>query len=125
MAARKKVLIVDDEEEFLKLLRDALEIRGVEVITAASGVEAGLALATGSPNLILMDIKMPGINGLQACEAIKRNPTTKNLPIIIVSALSDESDIKKAYKAGVLDYFVKPIDIEKLMKRVKEVIPDQ
>ena len=125
MTARKKILIVDDEEDFLKLLRDALEIRGIEVITATSGVEAGLALATGSPNLILMDIKMPGINGLQACEAIKRNPTTKNLPIIIVSALSDESDIKKAYKVGVLDYFVKPIDIEKLVKRIKEIFPDQ
>lgn len=124
MPPRKKVLIVDDEEDFLKLLRDALEIRGIEVITTTSGVEAGLALATGSPNLILMDIKMPGINGLQACEAIKRNPTTKNLPIIIVSALSDESDIKKAYKVGVLDYFVKPIDIEKLVKRIKEILPD-
>ncbi|MBI5144213.1 MAG: response regulator, partial [Candidatus Omnitrophica bacterium] len=68
------------------------------------------------------DIKMPGINGLQACEAIKRNPTTKDLPIIVVSALSDESDIKKAYKAGVIDYFVKPIDIEKLVKRIKEIL---
>jgi len=125
MAPRTRVLIVDDEVDFLKLLRDALEIRGLEVITATSGVEAGLELASKSPNLILMDIKMPGINGLQACEAIKRNPGTKDLPIIIVSALSDESDIKKAYKCGVLDYFVKPVDIEKLVKRIKEVLQIQ
>ncbi|MBI5143577.1 MAG: response regulator, partial [Candidatus Omnitrophica bacterium] len=101
MAPRQKILIVDDETEFLKLIKDNLEMRGLEVVTATSGVEAGLELAKTAPNLILMDIKMPGINGLQACEAIKRNPTTKDLPIIVVSALSDESDIKKAYKAGV------------------------
>lgn len=122
MAVRKKILLVDDEIDFLKLIKDALEIRGLEVATAASGVEAGLELASKSLDLILMDIKMPGINGLQACEAIKRNPQTKDLPIIIVSALSDEADIKKAYKVGVADYFVKPVDIEKLVTRIKEIL---
>src|SRR3989338_1353468 len=95
MTARKRILVVDDEEGFLKLIRDSLEIRGIEVVTTTSAVEAGIELATKLPDLILMDIKMPGINGLQACEAIKRNPSTKDLPIIIVSALSDEADIKK------------------------------
>lgn len=122
MVSRKKILLVDDEEGFLKLIKENLEMRGLEVITSSSGVEAGIELAIGQPSLILMDIKMPGINGLQACEAIKRNPATKDLPIIIVSALSDESDIKKAYKVGVADYFVKPIDIEKLVKRIKEIL---
>lgn len=124
MAPRKKILIVDDEVEFLKLIKDNLEMRGLEVVTASSGVEAGLELAKAAPNLILMDVKMPGINGLQACEAIKRNPATKDLPIIIVSALADESDIKKAYKAGVADYFVKPVDIEKLVKRINEILEE-
>ncbi len=122
MMQRKKILIVDDEEDFLKLLKDAIELRGIEVSTATSGVEAGLELASNAPDMILMDIKMPGINGIQACEAIKRNPATKDIPIIIVSALSDESDIKKATKVGVVDYFVKPVDIEKLVNRIKEVI---
>lgn len=122
MTVRNKILLVDDEVDFLKLIKDALELRGIEVVTASSGVEAGLAIASSSPSLILMDIKMPGINGLQACEAIRRNPATKDLPIIIVSALSDESDIKKAYKVGVSDYFVKPIDIEKIVRRIKEIL---
>lgn len=125
MPPGKKILIVDDEEGFLKLLRDALEIRGLEVITATNGVEAGLELATGAPSLILMDMKMPGINGLQACEAIRRNAATKDLPIVVVSALSDETDIKKAYKVGISDYFVKPVDIEKLVKRIKEILKIQ
>lgn len=122
MALRKKILLVDDEEGFLKVIRDSLEIRGIEVITAASAVEAGLELASKSPDIILMDIKMPGINGFQACEAIKRNPGTKDLPIIIVSALSDESDIKRAHAIGIEDYFIKPIDIEKLVSRIKDIL---
>lgn len=122
MSPRKKILIVDDEQDFLKLIRDALEIRGFEVLAATSAVEAGLELASRPLDLILMDIKMPGINGHQACEAIKRNPNTKNLPIIVISALSDESDIKKAYKTGITDYFVKPVDIEKLVRRINEIL---
>src|SRR3989338_1745373 len=122
MPVRNKILVVDDEEGFLKLVRDSLEIRGIEVITASSAVAAGIELASKLPDLILMDIKMPGINGLQACEAIKKNPSTKGLPIIIVSVLSDESDIKKAYASGISDYFVKPVDIEKLVGRIKEIL---
>ena len=122
MPPRKKILLVDDEPGFLKLIKESLEVRGIEVVTASSAVEAGLELAGSHPDIILMDIKMPGINGIQACESIKRNPATKNLPIMIVSALSDESDMKKAYAAGVIGYFVKPVDIEKLVARLKEVL---
>lgn len=125
MTARKRILVVDDEEDFLKLIRDSLEMRGIEVVTTTSAVEAGIELATKLPNLILMDIKMPGINGLQACEAIKRKPSTKNLPIIIVSALSDESDIKKAEATGISDYFVKPVDIGRLVARIKDILKIQ
>jgi CheY-like chemotaxis protein len=122
MAPGKKILVVDDEKSFLDVIREALEIRGFEVLATTNAVEAGLALADKKPDLILMDIKMPGINGLQACEAIRRNVSTKNLPIVVISALSDESDIKKAYKAGISDYLVKPVDIEKLVKRIKEIL---
>jgi CheY-like chemotaxis protein len=69
-----------------------------------------------------MDIKMPGINGLQACDAIKKNPATKDIPLMIVSALSDESDIKKAYKIGVTEYFVKPVNIEKIVAKLNSVL---
>jgi len=122
MRLSKKILIVDDEEDYLSLLKDALEIRGFEVVTAASAVEAGMALASKLPVLILMDIKMPGINGFQACEAIKRNPQTRDIPIIIVSGLSGEAEMKKAAKVGIADYFVKPVDIEKLIAKIKEIL---
>jgi len=125
MADGKRILIVDDEKDFLLLIGNALEIRGLEVITATNAVEAGIEIASKKPNVVLMDIKMPGINGLQACEAMKRNPATRDLPIIVVSALADESDIKKAYKIGVTDYFVKPVNIEKLVNKLKEILKIQ
>lgn len=122
MGLNKKVLLVDDEEGFLGVIKEALEVRGFEVVTAASAIEAGLELATKKPDIILMDIKMPGINGIQACSSIKKNSATAKIPIIAVSALSDDHSIKDAYRAGITDYFIKPIDIEKLVKRIKEIL---
>lgn len=122
MGFDKKILLVDDEEGYLAVIKDAFEVRGFSVVTATSAIEAGLELATKKPDLILMDIRMPGINGVQACLAIKKNSATANIPIIAVSALSDEQNIREAYKAGVADYFVKPIDIEKLVKRIRELL---
>ena len=122
MVNGRRILIVDDEDGFLVMIREALEIRGFDVVTASSAVEAGMEIASKKPDVILMDIRMPGINGLQACEAIKKNPATKNIPIMIVSAMSGDSDIKKAYKTGVVDYFVKPINIEKVVVKLKEIL---
>lgn len=117
----KKILIVDDEEDFIAILKQSLEMRGFEVLSATNAVEAGIKMVDRLPSLILMDIKMPGINGFQACEAIKRNPLTESIPIIIISALSDEATINKANKIGVSDYMIKPVEIEKLLKRIKEI----
>lgn len=122
MPINKKILLVDDEEGFLAVIKEALEMRGFDIMTAKNAVEAGIELASKSPDLILMDIRMPGINGLQACSAIKKNPKTAEIPLIVVSAVSDESEIKKAYKTGIVDYFVKPVDIEKLVGRIKELL---
>jgi len=122
MASGKLVLIVDDESAFLEILKDSLELRGFEVITATSAVEAGMEIALKKPNAILMDIRMPGINGLQACEAIKKNPATKDIPLMVISALSGDSDIKKAIKIGVSEYFVKPVNIESVVTKLKATL---
>lgn len=122
MPFNKKIMLVDDEEGFLSVIKEALEVRGFDIMAASSAVEAGIELASKKPDLILMDVRMPGINGLQACAAIKKNPGTLNIPIIVVSAISDEGEIKKAFKTGIADYFVKPVDIEKLVARIKEIL---
>ncbi|MCX5667864.1 MAG: response regulator [Candidatus Omnitrophica bacterium] len=122
MSLNRKILLVDDEEGFLSVIKEALEIRGFDIVTAKSAIEAGLELSSKKPDLILMDIKMPGIDGLQACAAIKKNPDTNNIPIMVVSAISEEAQVKRAYKMGISDYFVKPVDIEKLVNRIKETL---
>ncbi len=122
MLESKSILIVDDEEGLLALLKYALEERGFEVSTANNAIDAGIAISSKLPALILMDIKMPGINGFQACVALKNNPKTKDTPVIIISAITDDSEISKAKKMGVADYFTKPLDIEKLINRIKEII---
>ncbi|MDD3904909.1 MAG: response regulator [Candidatus Omnitrophica bacterium] len=122
MLKTNKILVVDDEEGFLALLRQALEERGYEIATASNAIDAGIEMSGSLPALILMDIKMPGIDGLQAVAAIRDNPNTKDVKVIVVSALSDDSDINKAKKVGAVDYFVKPVDIEKLVGRIREII---
>lgn len=122
MPFNKKILLVDDEEGFVSIIKEALEVRGFGVVTVKSAVEAGLELSGEKPDLILMDIRLPNIDGLEACTAIKNNPSTREIPVIIISAVSDESVIKKAYETGVIDYFIKPVDIEKLVNRIKEIL---
>jgi len=122
MPLNKKILLVDDEEGFLSVIKEALEIRGFGVVAAKSAIEAGLALSSKKPDLIIMDIKMPGIDGLQACVALKKNPETANIPIMVVSAISEDAQIKRTHKIGISDYFVKPVDIENLVNRIKEVL---
>ena len=122
MPVSKKILVIDDEKDFLSLIKDALEMRGFEVIAAGNAVEAGMELAGKLPEMILMDIKMPGIDGLQACEAIRRNPATKDIPIIVISGLSDESYKKQARKLGITEYFVKPVDLEKLIGKIEKIL---
>ncbi len=119
---RKKILVVDDETEFLYVLKEMLEPRGFDVTVTTNAVEAGIFLAERKPDLILMDIKMPGINGFQACEVIKSNKETKNIPIVIVTGLSDEDNIIRAKELGLLDYFVKPIDMDKLVRRINIIL---
>ena len=125
MGSNRRILVVDDEEGFLAMIREALEIRGFDVITASSAVEAGMEISSKRPDAILMDIRMPGIDGFQACTAIKKNPDTSHIPIIIVSAISEETQIKKAHNIGIPDYFVKPVDIENLVKKIKETLSIQ
>lgn len=122
MSLGKRILLVDDEEGFLSVIKEALEIRGFDIITAKSAIEAGLELSSKKPDLILMDIRMPGIDGLQACAAIKKNPDTSNIPVVIVSSISEDAQINSAHKIGIADYFVKPVDIEKLVKRIREIL---
>lgn len=108
------ILAVDDNPANLKLLRMLLEREGYEVKTAVSAEDALSILKSFHPRLILMDIKLPGMNGLEATKLLKSDPKTKDIIIIAVTAYGMQGDDQKAFAAGCDGYIAKPIDVRTL-----------
>jgi len=118
-----KVLIVDDNQQNLELLEVYLEdLPNVSVRTAADGVEAMNAIANDPPDLILLDIMMPRISGFEVCKLIKSNPKTRDILIVMVTALNETGDIERATECGADDYLSKPIDRKALVNLVKTLL---
>ncbi|WP_292433872.1 HD domain-containing phosphohydrolase [Methylobacter sp.] len=115
---RADILIVDDTLANLQLLSTLLKEEGYKVRPANSGVLALQAVAQKKPDLILLDIKMPEMDGYEVCEALKSNPETKNIPVLFISALNDVADKIKAFNVGGLDYINKPFQFEEVKARV-------
>jgi len=112
------ILIVDDTTENLQLLSNILKESGYKVRPATSGKLALQAVEAQKPDLILLDIKMPEMNGYEVCTILKSNPDTKDIPILFISALNDINDKLKAFQAGGLDYITKPFQFEEVKARV-------
>ena len=117
----KKILIVDDEEIVRRVLRGLLEKEGYEVIEAEDG-GAGVELAKKEdPDVILMDLTMPGMGGLEACRLLKKDEKTKNIPVLVITALGGENKTE-AINAGIDDFVSKPFDAEEISIRVKSML---
>jgi DNA-binding response OmpR family regulator len=118
----KKILIIDDLPENVFLLQDRLENEGFEVLTAYDG-QSGIDKAlTGMPDLILLDVMMPGMSGIEVCRLLVSNPTTMNIPIILVTAKSGAEDTKEGLEAGAFDYIKKPFSRVELLARVNSAL---
>jgi two-component system, OmpR family, phosphate regulon response regulator PhoB len=117
---KKTILVVDDEEIFRRLLRKALETSGYRVLEAVDGVEALMVAQEHAPDLILMDIFIPVMDGYEACRMLKNGPDTKSIPIIAMSGRIQEIDRRKLKRSGVGQYFVKPISMSDLRGLVNE-----
>ncbi|NES88314.1 MULTISPECIES: response regulator [Okeania] len=115
----KQILMVDDELKNLALLTDLLEEEGYQVWQADSGSEALRIAEMVLPDLILLDINMPDINGYDVCQKLKADAKTKLIPVIFVSAVDEAWDKVKAFSVGGSDYVGKPIDIIELMARMR------
>ncbi len=114
----KVILIVEDEPKNLTLLRDLLQVSGYSTIEATDG-EKGVELAKASkPDLILMDIMMPNMDGLEATRILKADATTSNIPILALTSYAMKEDEDRILKAGCDGYLAKPIDIQELVKKV-------
>ncbi len=117
--AGMNILLVDDTPANLDVLRKILEEEGLTISVALNG-EMALKIAPNLiPDLILLDIMMPGIDGFETCEQLKNDPVTKDIPVIFLSAKSDTSDVLQGFSVGGLDYITKPINSEEVLVRVR------
>ena len=119
--AKKRILIVDDEKNIVELIRINLEANGFETISAYTGLEA-LEKANSIPDLILLDIMLPDIDGFEICRMIRLNEKTKDIPIIMLTAKSEESDKVIGLGLGADDFVTKPFGIRELEARIKTVL---
>jgi two-component system, OmpR family, alkaline phosphatase synthesis response regulator PhoP len=116
------VLIVDDNAQNLELLQAFLESLPVKIVTAMDGVEALEKVAQHNPDLILLDIMMPRMSGFQVCKKLKSDPKTKDIQILMVTALNELGDIEQATECGTDDFVSKPINKFELVTRVKSLL---
>jgi two-component system alkaline phosphatase synthesis response regulator PhoP len=122
MMAKEKILVVDDEEDILELLRFNLSREGCQVFCASSGEEALRLVRSEIPDLIVLDLMLPGIDGLEVTRRLKSDPNTKHLPIVMLTAKGEEADIVTGLELGADDYVTKPFSPRILVARVKAVL---
>jgi len=115
----QKILLVDDSKTELHVLSDLLTKKGYQVRTAENGEEALRRLQEEVPDLILMDVVMPGQNGFQLTRAITRDPRFANVPVIICTSKNQETDRVWGMRQGARDYVVKPVNPDELMSKIK------
>jgi twitching motility two-component system response regulator PilH len=118
----KKILIVDDSPTERYYLTDILEKNGYEVATAESGEEALTRIRVEKPQLILMDVVMPGANGFQVTRSIARDPALQDVPVIICSSKNQETDRIWGLRQGAKDYLVKPVDAAELLAKIAALV---
>jgi CheY-like chemotaxis protein len=117
-AARAAILIVDDTPANLELLTQMLSQQGHRVRVAADGLSALESARANPPDLVLLDIRMPGLNGYQVCEQLKADAPTRAIPVIFLSALNETADKIKAFSVGGVDYITKPFQAAEVLARV-------
>ena len=120
--SKVKVLIVDDEPFNIDVLEQALDGTDYQVMRASNGQEALGKIHSEQPDLILLDLMMPIVDGFQVLAKVKDDPMLRDIPIIIVSAEHDSKSIVKGIKQGAEDYLTKPIDTAQFLKKVKEFL---
>lgn len=118
----KRILICDDDPVILRLLQVNLELEGFEVLLGHNGEEAVEIAQSEHPDLIILDIMMPRLDGYQTCEKLKQNESTKEIPVVFLSAKAQQSDIDRGKTYGVADYLTKPFDPTDLLDVVERLL---
>ena len=119
----RRILLVEDDRFLRKAAETTLKQQGYTVITAADGEEALRVARSAPPDLILLDVIMPKLNGFQVLDALKKDPTTAHIPVIILSNLGQDRDVQQAMEAGATAYFIKAdLSLQALVQRVGEAL---
>jgi DNA-binding response OmpR family regulator len=122
---RPKVTIVDDDRDTREMLTLALELEGFEVSQAATGLRLISAMHVDRPDVILLDVMMSWIDGFELCRAIKKNPTFGDIPVLFISARKSAEDERTGREAGAVDYFTKPLDVDRLIARIRQILEER
>ncbi|MFO7916129.1 MAG: response regulator [Candidatus Krumholzibacteriales bacterium] len=118
----RKVLVVDDEVNITQIMEFSIGAEGYEVVTAANGEEAISKARKEQPNLIILDIMMPKVDGYEVCRVLKRDPLTKRIPVILLTAKGRGIDKRLGYEVGASDYVVKPFSPSQLIEKVNSYL---
>ena len=118
----KRILICDDDPVILRLLEVNLELEGYDVLTANHGEEAFEIASRELPDLVILDIMMPRLDGYQTCQKLKAQSSTEQIPVVFLSAKAQASDIEKGKSFGVSDYLTKPFDPNDLLDVVERLV---
>ncbi len=118
----KRILVADDDPVILRLIQVNLELEGYQVLTANNGEEAIAAATRETPDLVILDIMMPRLDGYQTCERLKAEDATKDIPVVFLSAKAQQADIEKGKSYGVQEYLTKPFDPTELLEVVERLL---
>jgi len=122
MKMGNKILVIDDEPLVVEVLKIRLEMNNYEVIIARDGVDGLERAMREKPDLIILDIVMPGLDGYQICRKLKEDRKTKTIPVIMLTALGQSAGRKKGYSSGAYDYIFKPFDDEELLNSIERAL---
>ncbi|MBI4055311.1 MAG: response regulator [Elusimicrobia bacterium] len=119
-----KILIVEDEPHTAETLQSILEIKGFQTEVARDGKTAVLTAKQNPPDLILLDLLLPRLDGFQVCQMLKQNQLTSKIPILVLTSLEKMGSVEKAFAAGATDYLTKPIQTQRLMGKIHKLLPE-
>jgi two-component system phosphate regulon response regulator PhoB len=120
--ARERILVVDDEPDILELVQYNLQKDNYDVVSVMSGEEALVRVQSSPPDLVVLDLMLPGIDGLEVCKQLKQEPRTATIPLIMLSARGEEADVVAGLELGADDYLTKPFSPRVLLARIKAVL---
>ena len=121
----KRVLVADDDPDILKVVAANLSAEGIEVEAVSNGIEAQARALRTLPDLIILDIAMPGRTGLEVMAALRANPQTKDIPVVFLPARSSDADVWEGWKSGAAYYLTKPFDTNQLLHFVNSMFDHQ